>query len=98
MKHDEIQMAGPEATAPDDMRSHDDLGAGLPSQALARVLLSGEVGLRLYHALADQFPAMRRTEVFIGIALAWTDLQAALVAAEAQILDLRRRLGGGNAP
>ena len=32
-----------------------DLGASLPSQALARVLLSGEVGLRLYHALADQF-------------------------------------------
>ena len=91
------ETAGPQATAPDDMRDHDDLGAGLPSQALARVLLSGEVGLRLYHALADQFPAMRRTEVFIGIALAWTDLQAALVAAEAQILDLRRRLSGGNA-
>ena len=78
--------------------SCDDLGAGLASQALARLLLSGEVGLRLYHTLADQFPATRRTEVFIGIALAWTDLQAALVAAEAQILDLRRQLCGRGAP
>ena len=75
------------------MRSHDDLGAGLPSQALARVLLSGEVGLRLYHALADQFPSIRRPEVFFGIALAWTDIQAALVAAETQISHLRRQLG-----
>ncbi len=91
-------MAGPEATAPGDMEAHDDLGAGLPSQALARLLLSGEVGLRLFHALTDQFPTMCRTEVFIGIALAWTDLQAALVAAEAQILDLRRRLSGAEAP
>ncbi len=92
------ETAGPEATAPDDMRSHDDLGAGLPAQAFARFLLSGEVGLRLYYALADQFPTIRRIEVFFGIALAWTDLQAALVAAEAQILDLRRRLSSRSAP
>ena len=81
-----------------DLRSRDDFGASLPSQALARHLLSGEVGLRLYHALADQFPAIRRTEVFFGIALAWTDMQAALIAVELELADLRRQLGGRSAP
>lgn len=98
MSCDDIPLTGPEATSPGDPRSHDDLGASLPSQALARVLLSGDVGLRLYNALADQFPAIRRTEVFFGIALAWTDMQAALIAVELELADLRRQLGGRSAP
>ena len=88
------ETAGPQPTSPDDMRAQNDFGAGFPPQALARLLLSGEVGLPLYHALADQFPTIRRIEVFFAIALAWTDLQAGLVAAGAEISDLRRQLGG----
>jgi hypothetical protein len=72
----------------------DGLGARLVSQEVARCLLSGNVGLKLYFDLATRFPSIRRTEVFFGIALAWTDLQGALVAAEAEISDLRRQLVG----
>jgi hypothetical protein len=79
-------------------RRDDDLGASLPAQSLARLLLSGEVGLTLFNRLLDHFPEIRRTDAFLGVALAWTDLQAALLAAEAQIIDLRRRLAGRDAP
>ena len=95
MTHRAIPAPPPEADTVHGPRLRGDLGASLPSQALARHLLSGEMGLRLYRGLADQFPAIRRTEVFLGIALAWTDLQAALVGVEAELAHLRRQLGTG---
>ena len=98
MNCDDIPTTGPDAQTPDDPRVYDDLGTGLPSQALARLLLSGLVGLRLYYALGNEFPAIRRAEVFFGIALAWTDMQAALIAVELELADLRRQLDGRSAP
>ena len=68
-------------------------GRDLPSQKLAKCLLTGSVGMNLFHELADSFPTIHLTEVFFGITLAWTDMQAGLVAAEAEIDHLRRRLG-----
>lgn len=66
--------------------------ATLPAQAFARALLTGRIGFALFHDLSEQFPAITRQEVFWGCALAWTDREAALVAAEVEIRTLRRQL------
>lgn len=64
----------------------------LPAQRLARLLLSGCVGQALLAELSTRFRDISRSDMFWGVALAWTDREAALLAAEAEILDLRRRL------
>ena len=97
MKPRLLQQRSEAGAAQSESRFRDDLGASLPSQELARHLLAGNVGLTLYFELAERFPTIRRTDVFFGIALAWTDLQAAQVAAEAEISDLRRQLCGRSA-
>ncbi len=58
----------------------------LPAQTFARHLLSGAVGCALYHDLIAQFPDIGREDAFLGIALAWTEMQASLLACEAEIL------------
>lgn len=64
----------------------------LPAQLFARALLTGDVGFKLFHALVEQFPTLPRPDVYLGAALAWTELAAGLLAAEAEIQDLRRQL------
>jgi len=66
--------------------------AELPAQRLARLLLGGAVGMTLYGSLSAEFPDICRDDTFFGIALAWTEMAAGLVAAEAEVADLRRRL------
>jgi hypothetical protein len=66
--------------------------ADLPAQRLARMLLGGPLGLELLQRLSDEFGDIRREEAFAGVALAWTDYAAALVAAETEIRALRRQL------
>lgn len=66
--------------------------AFIPAQRLARTLLSGDLGLTLYARLAEEFPAITRHDVFYGVSLAWTELSASLLAAEAEVHDLRQRL------
>ncbi len=76
---------------------NDNLGADLPEQRLARLLLTGQVGFDLYDALTEQFPDIPRASVYLAIALAWTDREAALLAAEAELADLERRSGARRA-
>jgi len=64
----------------------------LPAQEFARALLGGDIGIALYQDLAERFPTIRREDVFFGVALAWTELQAGLVAAEAELRYVRRLL------
>jgi len=66
--------------------------ADLPAQRFARLLLGGTVGMALYGSLSAEFPDIRRDDAFFGIALAWTEMAAGLVAAEAEIAELRKRL------
>jgi hypothetical protein len=66
--------------------------ADLPGQQLARLLLGGPLGLDLLQRLHDEFGDITRAEAFAGVALAWTDYAAALVAAETEIRALRRQL------
>lgn len=64
----------------------------LPYQALAQHLLSGAHGVTLSDELAAKFPSISRADVFMGIALAWSCLQADEVILHAEIADLRRQL------
>jgi hypothetical protein len=69
--------------------------ADLPHQRLARALLtSGLCGQHLLAHLAAEFPDLSRGDVFAGIALAWSDRETALLAAEAEVRALRRQLIG----
>jgi hypothetical protein len=70
----------------------------LPAQVLARALLGGEVGLSLLDRLETDFATTSRSDVFLAIALAWTEMQAGLVACEAEIRSLRRELQGLKLP
>jgi hypothetical protein len=61
----------------------------IPPQRLARLLLGGAVGHTLLNELLAHFPTISRGDVFMGIALAWTDREAALLAAEAELAALK---------
>lgn len=65
----------------------------LPAKKLAVALLSGLVGFELFHTLERDFPDIRRADVFFGIALAWTELQASLLACEVEIRALKAQVG-----
>ena len=68
------------------------MGASLPAQHLARFLLTGgPCGMKLYGELWQQFPKTDRDSVYLAVALAWTEMQAALLAVEAEIQALRPR-------
>lgn len=66
--------------------------ADLPPQRLARLLLSGTIGQELLARLGTEFAETRRWDVFAGMTLAWTELQAALIAQEVEVRALRREL------
>lgn len=66
--------------------------AELPAQRFARLLVSGVCGATLYERLFEEFADITRADVFFGVALAWTDREAALVACEVEIRALRQQL------
>jgi hypothetical protein len=81
-----IAPAAVEASAPDDPQ--------LVSLEIADTLVSsGVVGVGLAKLLRDRFPAAKRAEVFLGVAIAMTDIHAELLIAEAEIAQLRSQIG-----
>lgn len=61
-------------------------------QRFARALLTMPLGLDAFDRLLEQFPSLGRENVYYGAILAVADLAAGLVAAEAEVSVLRRRL------
>ena len=63
----------------------------LVSRQFAGFLLQGPVGLSLYDELRATFPAISREDVFLGIAFAWSALQADLLIAQLELREVKRR-------
>lgn len=66
----------------------------LPAQQIAQYLLSGEAGLTLYSGLHERFPAVGRDDLYFGVALAFSEMAAGLVAAECELRAAQRQLEG----
>ena len=65
----------------------------LVSLQIADTLISsGCVGVTLSKLLHERFPAARRSEVFLGVSIAITDLHCQLLEAAAEADGLRREL------
>lgn len=63
----------------------------LASRDFASFLLSASVGVSLYDQLRETFPAIGREDVFLGIAFAWSALQADLLIAQLELREVERR-------
>jgi hypothetical protein len=62
----------------------------LVSLAIADCLISsGCAGITLSKLLHEKFPSARLSEVFLGVAMAITDLHAELLIAQAELLQAR---------
>lgn len=64
--------------------------------AFADALLSSRGGAGLYDELLDAFPQLRRSEIYLGISIAWlartADLLETLTVANHEIRQLRHQL------
>jgi hypothetical protein len=67
----------------------------LASREFANFLLQAPVGLSLVDELRAGFPAIRREDVFLGIAFAWSALQADLLIAQIELQEVERRMKMG---
>lgn len=63
----------------------------LVSRQFASFLLQGAVGTSLYDELRATFPGISREDVFLGIAFAWSVLQADLLIAQLELREVERR-------
>lgn len=68
------------------------MSSHLTSRHFANFLLQAPVGMSLLDELRAGFPAIRREDVFLGIAFAWSALQADLLIAQLELREVERRM------
>ncbi|MFY9291714.1 MAG: hypothetical protein WAP03_13600 [Methylorubrum rhodinum] len=63
-----------------------------PAMAFANAVINARGGGEMFGMLLEQFPEIRREEVFLGVAIACLDRDATLMAADLEVRQLQRAL------
>lgn len=67
----------------------------LPYVQLSGAIMAGGTSAEMFDRLSSHFPAISRGDAFLGFCIAWTQLSADLLIAEAENRLLRSRIAEG---